>query len=696
MTNHPNELPGNDTPLDSWKEIAAYLQRDVSTAMRWEKSEELPVHRHQHSSRASVYAFTSELDAWKAARKPQSGESRPWRRWVPALAGGLALLAVAAFIQWGPILHPPDPLAAAADIGGGVRLRQVWTEGEVDTSGSISPDGRYLSYVHWDTGDLALRDLETGENRLLTNKGPWGESDEFAHYSVFAPDSKRFCYIWWDAKTSVYELRILDVTAADPEATVRTLYRHEEVEWPTPYAWLPDGEKVLAVLDRKDKSSTMALLSVEDGSVTALKSFDWSGVGRALVSPNGRFIAYNGPPDGDAEQHDIYLLAADGSLQTRLVEHPSHDDVIAWSPSGRSLVFRSDRGGTEDLWVIGVENGKPSGAARLLRANFALVRPVGVGPDQALYYGVRTDDHNVYVAAVDFETGERLEAPRVAIQSYVGKNTWPSWSPDGRALAYLSRRNRDHNGALRPTLVVQPMPTGKPRGYELGFARMGRPAWSPDGNRLVFGAKHKNRDGLYLFDLETREAKFAVEAAGWKHQRAFWHASGRRIYHQGWDEDQQTLFSATYDLQSGTRERLFEAKFADAVPSPDGRAFAVRDHDRKSGISRLLLRDAATGETRRLHEVRKPEEIGTFPAWTPDGRRIAFWKVNSQSGAGTLWSVRKDGSGLCQTKIKVKSVHSRDLSIHPDGQQVAYSAGKSRYEIWALENFLPQAASETK
>ena len=59
MTNHPNEIPGSDTPLDSWKEIAAYLQRDVSTAMRWEKSEELPVHRHHHSSRASVYAFTS-------------------------------------------------------------------------------------------------------------------------------------------------------------------------------------------------------------------------------------------------------------------------------------------------------------------------------------------------------------------------------------------------------------------------------------------------------------------------------------------------------------------------------------------------------------------------------------------------------------------------------------------------------------
>ena len=56
--------PRGDSALESWKEIAAYLNRDERTARRWEKEEELPIHRHHHRARPSVYAYASELDAW--------------------------------------------------------------------------------------------------------------------------------------------------------------------------------------------------------------------------------------------------------------------------------------------------------------------------------------------------------------------------------------------------------------------------------------------------------------------------------------------------------------------------------------------------------------------------------------------------------------------------------------------------------
>ena len=54
--------------LDSWKEIAAYLGRDVTTAQRWEKREGMPIHRHLHDKRGSVYALSAELDAWFRSR----------------------------------------------------------------------------------------------------------------------------------------------------------------------------------------------------------------------------------------------------------------------------------------------------------------------------------------------------------------------------------------------------------------------------------------------------------------------------------------------------------------------------------------------------------------------------------------------------------------------------------------------------
>ena len=67
------EAPGDR--LESWKEIAAYLNRGVRTVRRWETGEGLPVHRHVHRTLGSVYAYKSEIDAWREAR-PGSGASR--------------------------------------------------------------------------------------------------------------------------------------------------------------------------------------------------------------------------------------------------------------------------------------------------------------------------------------------------------------------------------------------------------------------------------------------------------------------------------------------------------------------------------------------------------------------------------------------------------------------------------------------
>ena len=65
-----------DDRLDSWKEIAGYLKRDVTTVQRWEKREGMPVHRHLHDKLGSVYAYRSELDAWTSSRMVTQGPPR--------------------------------------------------------------------------------------------------------------------------------------------------------------------------------------------------------------------------------------------------------------------------------------------------------------------------------------------------------------------------------------------------------------------------------------------------------------------------------------------------------------------------------------------------------------------------------------------------------------------------------------------
>ena len=73
--------PGPEDRLDSWKEIAAYARRGVRTVRRWEREEGLPVHRHLHLKLGSVYAFKSEIDAWRqsGARAGQPRFSPPTR-----------------------------------------------------------------------------------------------------------------------------------------------------------------------------------------------------------------------------------------------------------------------------------------------------------------------------------------------------------------------------------------------------------------------------------------------------------------------------------------------------------------------------------------------------------------------------------------------------------------------------------------
>jgi len=91
--------------LESWKEIAAHLGRDVTTVRRWEKREGLPVYRLQHSKLGSVYAYTSELDAWRdkqalaGATDALDAQDDQGPRRIPEaphwlVLGGLAILAI--------------------------------------------------------------------------------------------------------------------------------------------------------------------------------------------------------------------------------------------------------------------------------------------------------------------------------------------------------------------------------------------------------------------------------------------------------------------------------------------------------------------------------------------------------------------------------------------------------------------------
>ncbi len=136
--------------LESWKEIAAYLGRDVRTAQRWERGEGLPVHRLQHSRLGSVFAHTVELDAWREARdsvahhvQGKAGDSRHGVRRRVWIAVACSAIVVTLVVGVWRLSDRDMPLSGPAQVGVNV------TPGEparLETMRTVVP-GAYASYL---------------------------------------------------------------------------------------------------------------------------------------------------------------------------------------------------------------------------------------------------------------------------------------------------------------------------------------------------------------------------------------------------------------------------------------------------------------------------------------------------------------------------------------------------------------------
>jgi Tol biopolymer transport system component len=696
-----NSSRQNETALESWKEIAAYLKRDVRTVKRWEKAEALPVRRHLHQARSSVYAYASELEAWKAARQPgfdQAVAVMPWRRPIPALGFALTLLLALISVASGPILTPPG---AAAQESGGMVTRQVWAGPGVDFHGVPSADGRYLPYTDWETGDLAVRDLLTGENRRLTDNHNRGDSVEIAHAAVPSPDGQQVAYGWFN-KEFFYELRVIGIDGSDP----RVLYRNEEMAYLQPEAWSPDAKHILAQFTRKDGANQIGWVSVADGSVQMLKTMDWRYPFKVSLSPDGHFIAYDFAPEEHSPQRDIFVLAADGSREIPLVQHPANDLLLGWAPDGKRILFASDRTGSMGLWVVGVAAGAPEGAPKLVKKDIGRVRALGFTRDGAFFYAVPTGMSDVYIATLDLATGTLLAPPTQATERSVGSTTLPAWSPDGKYLAYVSQPLDDHfSTGLDSRIIIQSVETGEERDFSPELKHIGGIRWSPDGRSLLVVGYDKNRlynQSLYRMDTQTGDIIPILRS---HYEGSIYEAvpssDGMSIFYHRDDVATKGCHFLVRDLETGREKELLRTvapSFAGGLAlSPDGRqlafvTFAPAAFDPETRALKVM--PAQGGEARELFRVEDKSEYIRGVAWTPDGRHLLFTRATWPSEEpGGLWRVSAEGGEAQKLGLALDGL--RDLSVHPGGRQLVFTGGQPyKPEIWVLENFLPKPEAQ--
>ena len=615
--------------------------------------------------------------------------------WLPTL-GDLLKNALAEHLS---AVSPELPESAS---------RIVWAEPEADAEGAVSRDGRYLSYTDWGSaGNLAVHELASGEKRLLTHRDPsWAGSSEYAGYSIPSPDGKQIAYAWYNEEL-FYDLR---VTGLDGSGE-RVLYRDKSVWYVEPRAWSPDGTRILAKLFG-DETLRIGLVSIADGSVKVLRtlkfeSFEAAGLwGTMCFSPDGRYIAYDTPPQGDSPARDIFLLSVDGGGETLLVEDDADCFVLAWSPDGRHVLFARDGGAGIEAHLIPVADGAPLGSAELVESDLGpSVFPLGITGDGTYYYGVGSELNDVYLAWLDPRTGRAGEPEKWV--SDVAVNTAPEWSPDGRCLAYVTRPGSGHQ-LMRPlVLVIRSLETGRERQLPLEMGACGllfQPRWSPDGRGfLVCGRDPEEREGVYYIDAGSGErSPILQEESTSPFTAAVWSPDGRTLVHRSFDTKSRTARLVAREVETG--DELVLSPLAPGPPStqglcfsPDGTylAFIETDPDRGAWTT-LKAMPSSGGTARELLRVTEPESLAEL-AWTPDGRWLLFGRARGdpqlrrEEPSFALWRISAEGGDPEPLGLAMDGLQLQGLRIHPDGRRLAFTAGGTayRHEIRALRGVLP-------
>lgn len=567
-----------------------------------------------------------------------------------------------------------------------ITTRQVWTGPKASVSGAVSSDGRYLSGTDWGTGDLLLHDVSDGTDRRLTNKGSWLDSGEYAEGSVFAPDGKQVAYGWYNAnrKASGYDLRLISVSASSP-ATPRILYDNADVEWIAPYDWSPDGKWIGVQMHRRDRTVQIALVAAADGSLHVLKSVDWRESSAMFFSPDSQYVAFDLPSSQDSARRDVFVLAINGSREIPAVVHPASDVVMGWTPDGTHLLFSSDRTGSMGVWALPFRQGKPQGAPRLVKPDIGRARAMGLTRSGKLYFGLRTDGPDLYIASVDFDSGTLVKPPARATEEFIGSNGNPDWSHDGKYLAYTSHRalvvgTNVVSSSFPNVLAIRSMETGDVRELQAKLrGRIQSLRWAPDGGSLaVESTDRQGQQGIYRVHAQTAEVSLIGEG-----QLPQWAPDGSKLFYRRGEG-----VIVERELAAGKeREVMRRANPCRPSLSPDGHYLACVDFGDGATKGRTLwVFPVEGGEPRALLRLTEPHTFGNLVAWMPDSRSVLLWVPGNEPHH---WLVPVAGGEPRKIDLGVDFGQAFNVRIHPNGREVVFTAGSDKSEVWVLENFLP-------
>ena len=648
--------------LNSWKEIAAYFNRDVRTVRRWESELGLPVHRRQHTRRGIVHAYESELDTWwKAGRKrPENVDATPAagsRLLILAASVAGVLLLAGGYFAWlrirGNTPSPPFEI---------IRTTTLTNAGRSGKA-AISPDGRYIAHTVVTSGEQSLwvRRAATLYDIELVPPGPvryvgitFSPNSETLYYITAAPDGGRsilyripatggptqklkeglnspvtfspneekFAFVREEAGLST--LMIADLKSGSEQ---RLLSRKlpEVLDYP---AWSPDGQTIActvvdsSIASPKGSGARIIEVRVLERTERPLSKQTWPFI-RELAWLGNRHGMVMSARDQDTGAYHVWYVSYPGGTARKVTDGVNSQNGMSVSGDSSQLLTVEERT-LSGIWRMRSNQSEDAEPVSPESAN--CVAPQWTADGRIVYEQQVNGQRHIWSMAADGTGRKQL--------TVTGSNYDPSISSDGRMLSYMS----DRSGS--PAMWTMDIDGGNPVMVFKTDAEP-YPQLSPDGKWIAF------------------------TAAG----AGYW-PTLRRVRSAG-----------------GPAKELTDKMWLHPAIAPDGRWIAGFYAEHPSGTQNfpdsLGVISSDGGSPRKVIPIPPSVLTSAGIRWSPDGRELAY--VDQRKEGANVWSQPLNGGVPRQlTHLHGYSLFSFDWSR--DGKEFALSRGIQARDVVLIQN----------
>jgi Tol biopolymer transport system component len=672
----PSIKPPHDR-LDSWKEIAAYLKRDVTTVQRWEKREGMPVHRHLHDRMGSVYAFRAELDAWTGSRNHRAPQDNGGPVASPhAAAPPTTPAALRAPSRWIFVALSVAATAAMVAIGAGLWFRateffwrspvadaqfqRVTDFDGVEQAAAVSRDGRFVAFLSDRDGrmDVWLTQVGSGQFHNLTRGGAAELVNPSVRLLGFSPDAS-FVTFWVrrqdGTQGGAISIWAVSTFGGQPRPHLEGIAESD---------WSPDGARLVYhtpgpgdptfVTDANRRSEGRRLFTAPAGRHSHFP----------LWAPDARFIYFveGSLPD----QLDIWRISPDGGPTERITSHNgrvSHPVPL----NRRTLAYlASDPDGSGPwLYSIDVERRIP----HKLSSGVDRYTSLAASADgRRLVATVASPKRTLW--RVPIRESPAGVATAVRISPTTGTGFSPRYGPG--YLLYVAAVGTSSESIWKLADGVATELWTAP-----GARVFGGPAIAPDGSQVAFTVRLHGRTLLYVMQADGTNARIITDSLELQGAPA-WAPDGRSITSAVAERGSPHLVGVPVD---GRAPSPFLDEYSiDPVWSPDGRFVVYSGPDvGTTFLVKAVTTEAAPHPLPRLTLTRGARHL----AFLSGRRTLVVLRGGIQHK--NLWLVDLDTGAERQLTDFTPDFEIRDFDISPDGHEVVLEREQEHSDIVLLD-----------